>query len=477
MKKLFLIFLSSFILSFEYEGTAQHLDFFHFFSIPEFQANDVKQTSDGGYLVVGGYHGANGGDFILVKTDSSGNEQWSYTNNRFDGLDGSNAVFSLEIMDSYYYLAGQIFDLNGSSTYPVRIYVIKMDTLLNKIWEREDTLWGGKGSANKIRITADHKLLLTGGVLENDSGKIYSAKIDTSGQIIWKNNFYFGDGSLGLDILDYNSNYLVSGYYLNVTDTPTFRIDTTASLLLNFDSTGNVNWFNNYPDTINNGISSLLKGIDNSIYCGQYYAPRYSNPNNPNSAILHFDTSGSIIFRKEFSNADAWYVGIVKRPNGGFLIAHDFSDILFLDQQCDSTSSLHLSPGYPFKSIIIDSNYKGVIVGNYQVQAGHPYFSYLIRVADTAFTNILENHSPEIGINIFPNPSDGKLTVTLEQVNCEIKAIEIISTSGKIIYSIKNEHGFSKIIDLTYLDNGFYFLRFLLLDMQIPILKKIVIVK
>ena len=83
---------------------AQNLDFFHFFSIPEFQAFDVKQTDDGGYLVAGGIHNTNGGDFILVKTDSAGNEQFIYNNNRFNGLDGSNAIYSLELVHNNIYL-------------------------------------------------------------------------------------------------------------------------------------------------------------------------------------------------------------------------------------------------------------------------------------------------------------------------------------------------------------------------------------
>ena len=137
----------------------QQLDFFRYLSIGEFQANDVKKTEDGGYLIAGGYHGPSGGDFILLKTDSEGIEEWDYTNDRFDGLNASNRIFSFVILNGYYYLVGDITDVNGSSNYPLRVYVVKMDSLLNKIWEREDTLWGGKGFANKIKISSDNKFV------------------------------------------------------------------------------------------------------------------------------------------------------------------------------------------------------------------------------------------------------------------------------------------------------------------------------
>lgn len=85
---------------------AQQLDFFQIFSIHEFQAYDFKQTSDGGYLVAGAIHNINGGDFILLKTDSLGNELFTYSNNLFNGKDGSNAIYSLGIAHNNIYRAG-----------------------------------------------------------------------------------------------------------------------------------------------------------------------------------------------------------------------------------------------------------------------------------------------------------------------------------------------------------------------------------
>ncbi len=477
MKKLFLIFLSSFILSFEYEGTAQHLDFFHFFSIPEFQANDVKQTSDGGYLVVGGYHGANGGDFILVKTDSSGNEQWSYTNNRFDGFDGSNTIFSIEIIDGCYYLAGQIYDLSGTSSFPLRIYVVKMDSLRNKIWERQDTIWGGKGKVYKIKSSKDHKLLLSGEIQLNDSARIYCAKLDTNSQVLWRRTFYYYNESTGLDIIgdSTENNYIVSGYYSKISYIPVTHIDTSASVIISFDSLGSINWHQEYPDTISNGISSVIRGRDNNIYCGQFYAPKYSNPNNPNSSIIKIDSVGNLIYRKEFLNGDAFFSGIVEKLNGGFIAAYDFSDMLFLDNEGDSVSSLHLNDGYPFKNLILDSNNKGVIVGNYQTQIGQPFVSYILRISDTSTTNLSEINLKN-NLMVYPNPSQGHILFHgLNNIFQDV-SVEISDITGRIISKSNIYYATNSELDLSDLNNGIYFLKFHI-DRETIINKNIIILK
>ncbi len=471
MKKISLLFV---ILSLFLHVQAQQLDFFQLYSaFPEFQASDVKQTSDGGYLLAGGYHAVNGGDFILMKTDSLGNEKWIYSNNRFDGMDGSNVVYSLAVSEPYYYLAGYI-----DTFYYNQIYVVKMDTARNKIWEVIDTALGGISSISKIRFDQDHNLLLTG-LLSNaiiDSAKIYTAKIDTGGHFIWKHYFTNHIGAFGYDIIGINSNqFIVSGNYITYSGG---FIDTTTSIIFSFDSTGNINWNNEFPDTVSNGFTSLLISHDSSIYCGQYYSPQYSNPNNPNSAIVKFDSSGNFTYRKDFLNSNGRHVGIFEKQDNSFITTFGFLNVLFLDYQGDSVSSYRNNNFFPLCSSIIDQQGKVILVGNYQSQAGHPYISYLMRVSDTTLTGVSDPLFVKDDIFLYPNPSDGHhLSILFTKQTSAEKAIHVMDVNGKIVYSLNSLPDGIANLDLSNLNNGIYLLQFIFSNHQNFIYKKIVILK
>jgi predicted secreted protein len=68
-------------------------------------ANDLVQTSDGGYVLTGetGSFGAGGGDSWLVKTDSAGNMMWNKT---YGGINTDGAYALVQTGDGGYALAG-----------------------------------------------------------------------------------------------------------------------------------------------------------------------------------------------------------------------------------------------------------------------------------------------------------------------------------------------------------------------------------
>ena len=448
---------------------AQHLDFFKFISIPDFTAYDVKQTSDGGYLIAGGMHNINGGDFVLVKVDSMGNQSFVYTNDRFNGMDGSNIIYSLEIADRYIYLAGGIKPFFG---YPQQVYIVKLDSLFNKIWEIQDTGLGGISAAEKIKLTKDGNLIVTGSASYSASNNIYAAKIDTAGNFRWKNYFSFNNGSFGRDIIDLEHNkYIICGLYSSSPG----PIDTMASIIFNFDSTGSINWYNDYPDTISNGFSSVINALDGNIYCGQYYAPTFANPANPNSAIFKFDSSGNMLFRKDFLNSNSRRTYVFEKANQTLIAAYDFLYVLFLNSNGDSIAS-YRNPDYlMLKNSILDEQERIVLVGHYQPNVGWPYTSYIMRVSDTVVTGI-DGIQDILEVRIYPNPSNGLFTVIADNLSNAIEHIEIYSVDGKKILGAGVRQPFSTL-DLSYLANGIYFLKITILNNAMPVVKPIIILK
>lgn len=84
-------------------------------------ANSVQQTSDGGYIFTGNLesYGAGNADFWLVKTDSSGIQQWSRT---FGGKESDRAFSVVQTRDNGYILAGLTYSYgNGSDAWIIKV--------------------------------------------------------------------------------------------------------------------------------------------------------------------------------------------------------------------------------------------------------------------------------------------------------------------------------------------------------------------
>ena len=110
--------------------------------------NSLLQTSDGGYLVLGGTYsfGAGNSDIYLLKTDVSGNLDWNKT---FGGSSSDSSTQVIETSDAYY-----IFGEGGGYLYDAEydwsnFYIIKTDFSGNSLKEK---IIGGKGVDNLYSV-------------------------------------------------------------------------------------------------------------------------------------------------------------------------------------------------------------------------------------------------------------------------------------------------------------------------------------
>lgn len=128
-------------------------------------AHSVVQTGDGGYALAGftSSFGSGGGDFWLVKVDSSGNMQWNRT---FGGHGMDNAVSLVKTSDGGYALAGYTGSFGAGSS---DVWVVKTDSFGNLVWSQT---YGGAGAdyAYSIIQTSDGGYALAGNTASFGTG-------------------------------------------------------------------------------------------------------------------------------------------------------------------------------------------------------------------------------------------------------------------------------------------------------------------
>lgn len=205
--------------------------------------NGVLATQDGGYYLYGLRRVlGEPAHFLVIKTDSEGNQQWEQTY----GLDGHSVAFSAEqTQDGGFIVSGYGYHLTNG----YQMYVVKTDNLGNIEWQR-DYGTPENDAGTFIRQTADGGYIMIGSKKLSVSKHFYIAKLDAVGDIIWEKDYEMGEfsGTEGSFILTDNEEIISTAYHIDLGEA-------SRTSIIKFNAVGDSLWrkpLAPYEDTNNN---------------------------------------------------------------------------------------------------------------------------------------------------------------------------------------------------------------------------------
>jgi PKD repeat protein len=209
-------------------------------------ANFVQQTWDGGYIIRGDRVNNSGHSiYWLVKTDPGGNEEWNRTLGNYGG-DRADAMQLTS--DGGFILAGRTHDHSDGS---FGIWLIRTDSSGNEQWTR--TIGGIEEVGVKTVLeTSDCGFIITGSTgsyYGDDPTGILLVKVDANGYEEWNMTFTGIDYYTLISVVQTSDRgYIVAGIKETREDDAYFG-DISDVWLIKTDSNGNIQWYNGLGGT------------------------------------------------------------------------------------------------------------------------------------------------------------------------------------------------------------------------------------
>jgi len=385
-------------------------------------ANDFKITHDKGYIIAGYTNvvSGNGYDVLLIKTDSLGNVKWQKT---FGGTDWDMGYSVIEDKNQDFLIAGTTY---SNSYGDADVYLIKTDSLGDTIWTRH---YGGTGSDIAYSIDTTHfSDYLICGVTKKITDTTYDAyllKISNNGDTLLTKKYggLYDDKFYCARQID-DTSYIVCG------TTKNFGAQNYDQWILKLDTLGNQRWMRVFihPEG-DEELFDIKQSWDHGLATAGYTAS--------------FGAGGEDASATIFST-DGWFSE--GRNYGG--------------EKNDLVYSINLTKDSGYICTGTSKSFGLGITNIYVIKTDKFLYAPSTSTHETGVVEI--DQGQNFSFNIFPNPTNGPITININNninKNTRLKVINILGIE-LISENFNTTTVFSnKVIDISGFPDGVYFIQ------------------
>ena len=452
------------------------------------KALGLAKTTDGGYIMAGftesndgnviGNHG--GRDVWVVKTNNEGVLQWSKC---YGGSRSETAYAIRQTSDGGYIFVGNTNSTNGDvanihsdgSDYPASdVWVVKIDAFGNIQWQK---CLGGSGSDGGYDIqTMPNGRFILAGFTSSKDGDIgnnhttsqgsattdaWIAVLDVAGNRLWS-NCYGGEGNdVAMSIKPITTTTgAVSCVFVGYTSSSnsgdvdinrgSFSYDVFC-MRLNQNGTGfNTGWRKTYGGSGNDYGKDIILASGTLILLANSTSTDGDVPGGagPTTLRLSFNNGGIISFYKP---------GDYYHSRGNQLIQYKPDGIIGI-------GGGEVTNGKELESPYYDPNLEAGI-GKTDITTFLSAFQDEDEANAKAFSKKEDTRKGLVDMQVFPNPTTEKVTVSFNQEQTSDVTIQLFDVSGKMIHSLILPQvaagKYQQEIPLNRLNKGVYVVKFL----------------
>ncbi len=443
-------------------------------------ANDVSQTSDGGYIITGSCQIPGNSTYRVFKTNLYGDTLWTRL--------GVGGVVVRQTTDGGYICMGRTvltkLDGNGNSlwakSYGISLasiqqtsdggYIVagssQKDIYLLKINANGDWHWsktfGGLGEeeARSVQQTTDEGYIIAGKTLGsfNPGEGIYLIKTDKMGNLLWSKTYGGDQGSKIAAKQTNDGGYIIIGEIVN------------GSNLIKVNDNGDILW----SRSLNNGMMPYTATCILQTKDGNYIVAGATSTQTKTDATLHkFTSNGNTIWIQAYgaNYHQASISSVLQTSDGGYLFSgHGTYFTTFPMAYLVKTDSMGKTACFNFP-INLPSDISAPKISNPTTNVTVvPLTAANVQIVDDRRGGGLINIACQnIGLNefrneddfiIYPQPSNGVITLSFENLIINGNIL-IINALGENVYSERIFNETKKEIDLQNISSGIYFIKVL----------------